>query len=686
MPNAVRALAPEVGDEPSEVDLLRAIADQLPSKLAYWDATLRCRFANQAYARWVGVAPDALVGGHLSESPLYAASRPCIEWALRGHTRALEQEVPAPGGGPPERGLVTCVPDVSGGVIRGFFVVVTDLTALNLAERALSESEERLRLTLEEAPIGMALVAPDGRFLSANHALGELVGYTPEELTGLTFQAITHPEDLGADLALLERLERGELQRYQLTKRYIRKGGGLVEVLLSVSALRGSDGVPRHYIAQIQDVTAQKRLERQQRFLAEVGPILASSLDVEETVTRVAELAVRDFADLCLVDVVGEDGSLHRVEVAARDPSLRWVCDVLGRLSPDRARPHLVWPVLASRRSMLLVRPTEETLVAVAQSEEHRRALLAVHARSILGVPLIAHDRLLGVIVLVSSEPRVFDAEDVRLAEELAQRAALSLDNAQLYLAACRATRARDEVLGVVAHDLRNPLHQIVLQAALLTRWEPEGRSRQAAAAISGAANRMNRLIQDLLDVTRIEAGRLSVDTVRADARGLVAQAVRALRPQAEAASVTLREELPEALPDVLADADRMAQVLENLVGNALKFTPPGGTVTVAAGRSAGRSGPDSVRAWRNTSVTEAGEGEVHFRVSDTGRGVPPEDLPRLFDRFWQAKRGERRGAGLGLPIAKGIVEAHGGRIGVESALGAGSTFWFSLPVAPTAP
>jgi signal transduction histidine kinase len=171
-------------------------------------------------------------------------------------------------------------------------------------------------------------------------------------------------------------------------------------------------------------------------------------------------------------------------------------------------------------------------------------------------------------------------------------------------------------------------------------------------------AARMNRLIQDLLDVARMEAGQLTLERARLAPAELTFEATEMQRPLATSSSLELRLDLAPNLPELWGDRHRLMQVFENLIGNAIKFTPPGGRITVAAAPR---------------------EREVVFSVADTGRGITPEGLTRVFDRFWQATRVDRQGAGLGLPITKGIVEAHGGRIWVESALGQGSTFFFSI-------
>lgn len=227
-----------------------------------------------------------------------------------------------------------------------------------------------------------------------------------------------------------------------------------------------------------------------------------------------------------------------------------------------------------------------------------------------------------------------------------------------------RALQTRDEVLGIVAHDLRNPLHSIGIQAALLRRRgpEPERRSQKPADTIQRAVARMNRLIQDLLDVSRMEAGRLSIAHARVSPARAVLDVVETQKHVAEALALALKLEVADDLPDVWADRHRLQQVLENLVSNSMKFTQRGGAITIGAAPR---------------------DGEVLFWVADTGIGLGPDEVSHVFDAFWQARKDARRGAGLGLAIVKGLVEAHGGRIWVESRPGTGSTFSFTIPTAP---
>jgi signal transduction histidine kinase len=225
--------------------------------------------------------------------------------------------------------------------------------------------------------------------------------------------------------------------------------------------------------------------------------------------------------------------------------------------------------------------------------------------------------------------------------------------------------RSREHVLGIVAHDLRNPLHRLMATAEMLEHPELEPQRRQSLLAVARrAATQMNRLISDLLDSAQVYSGRLSIERAPAAAVRVVEETIEMCAPLVEQAGVKLRMEVPQADLIIDADASRAQQALGNLVSNAVKFTPRGGRVVV-------RLRADGSR--------------IIYEVEDTGPGIAAERLPQLFDSFWQGTPGDRRGIGLGLAIAKGIVEAHGGRISVKSAIGKGSTFAFDLPRIETA-
>jgi signal transduction histidine kinase len=259
----------------------------------------------------------------------------------------------------------------------------------------------------------------------------------------------------------------------------------------------------------------------------------------------------------------------------------------------------------------------------------------------------------------IHADRPALDALDAELAA--AQRE-LASEHARLADALARAESAlgmRDEVLAIVAHDLRAPLNAVQTSAAFLMDVElSEPERRRLLGVIRRAASGMNHLIEDLLDVARMESGAFTIELQPLDFGSLAADVCEQFRPQATEARRTLECDVERDIPPVWLDRDRMSQVLVNLIGNALKFTPAGGSVTVR--------------------VRRQGEG-VSCAVTDTGVGIPPDELPHLFERFWQARRYRRGGAGLGLAIARGVVEAHGSVLEVQSELGRGSVFSFVL-------
>jgi signal transduction histidine kinase len=294
-------------------------------------------------------------------------------------------------------------------------------------------------------------------------------------------------------------------------------------------------------------------------------------------------------------------------------------------------------------------------------------ALMEEVSSNTLVAPLVGRNgRTMGVIQLWEKKEGKFNESDEAILTQLAQMCSVALENARLYKAAQEATRARDDLVAIVSHDLRNPVHTINMAAAFLLEIAPADdrrvTSRRQLEVIQRAANRANRLISDLLDVARIQAGGLAVEPASVEVRSLMQEAVDSATPLATANQLTLQRVAEDDVTTVFSDRDRVLQVFANLIGNAIKFTPKGGEITLRA---------------------ELAGGDVRFAVCDTGPGIPPEHLPHVFDRYWQAKSTAKLGTGLGLSIAKGIVEAHGGKIFVESEPGRGASFIFTLPVAP---
>jgi signal transduction histidine kinase len=285
-------------------------------------------------------------------------------------------------------------------------------------------------------------------------------------------------------------------------------------------------------------------------------------------------------------------------------------------------------------------------------------------ARALAIVPLTSGAQTLGALTLIGVDGRTFDEERQALAEKYAAVASGALANATLYGVAQRANRARDEVLSVVSHDLRNPISAIAMCARALDEAPPsdEAARKELLVTIRESTQWINRLIQDLLDVAVIESGKLSLQVREQEPAPLVLQARHMFEVEAADHDIRLDARIATNLPLLSADGARIVQALGNLLRNAIKFTPNGGNITVGV---------------------DARDARVQFWVSDSGPGIPVENQARLFDRYWQSSNGARvRGTGLGLSITKGIVDAHGGEIWVRSTPGEGSTFTFAIPAA----
>jgi signal transduction histidine kinase len=430
----------------------------------------------------------------------------------------------------------------------------------------------------------------------------------------------------------------------------------LLAVLLAVVI----DFVIRHVEANARAAAAALKelgaAEREQRILAELGAVLSPVL-YECSLNDVAPLVARHLADLVVFFIVQADGELQRVAAATRDPAQSWIADAMTSLRPSVRFDHPAREVVR-QRSPVIRQFVPEAAEQRAESPEHLRALRAMRLRSTMIVPLDIGDRCHGALGLASSSHE-YEESDLPLALEIGRRCALFVESARLHRSEQSAIKARDEVLAIVAHDLRNPLASMMFQLALLRRPPgEERRSMEPIETLEHAAQRMSRILQDLLEVATLESGRLELNRTRVSPAEVIAEVSRSQKEQVSWRKLMLRTEVASDLPDVWADRSRVLQVLENLIGNATKFTAEG-SISVGA-RVEG--------------------GEVVFWVADTGVGIAEEDLAHVFDRYWQARRRERSGAGLGLAIVRQIVQAHRGRLWVDSEVGSGSTFYFTLP------
>jgi PAS domain S-box-containing protein len=547
----------------------------------------------------------------------------------------------------------------------GASVYMRDISDRKRAEEALQLSEAKFAGIVSIAAEAIVSIDEAQRITFFNEAAERMFGYSRQEVLGRSHDILiperfrtTYREEVArfgeSPVAAQPMADRGETP-------CLRKDG--TEFLAEASISKLEVGGERVFNVVLRDVSERKQVERYLQLLARSGGVLSASLAHEQTVAAAAELGVQLLADYCCIDSIDEAGAIRRLASSHADPQRAELAQALAAYPVRPDRPHPLLRAIETQQPVLVADCSPEIVREWAQDEPHLQALRELAPCSCIAVPLLAHGRLLGGMIFISIRS-TYSPEDVSLAEELARRVALALDNARLYKDSQQAIRARDNVLRVVSHDLRNPLHTISLVSELLLDpslpQSSEQREKQLQI-IRRSTERMSHLVEDMLDAARIEAGALMLDPYHQSPSRLVKEAIELNRPAATARSLALEPEITEPLPPVYADRNRLLQVFSNLIGNAVKFTPEGGSITV---------------------VVEPDGDQVRFAVRDTGPGLSPEHQRHLFQPFWQARRDGRQGAELGLGIARGIVEKHGGRIWVESEEGAGTTVSFTLPAA----
>jgi len=410
-------------------------------------------------------------------------------------------------------------------------------------------------------------------------------------------------------------------------------------------------------------------------FLAEASTTLSVSLEYEATLTAIARLVVPRLADWCAVQIAGEDGVVTPVAITHTDPAKEaWARELTERYPSDPTAATGVPRVLRTGQADLYPDIADEVLIAAARDAAHLALLREVGMRSAMVVPLAARERVFGAVTLVSAESgRRYDADDLALAEDLAQRCAVAIENARLYREAREAVRARDEFLSIASHELRTPVTSIKGYAQMLLRLQTRdgagldpARLGRFVRTIDEASDRLGVLTNDLLDVSRIRLGELPLRLVPLDLAALAdATAARGRGPfdEGEETLHPVTVYVVGAPAPVPADPDRIEQVLSNLLANAAKYSPAGGPIDV---------------------TVEPVEGGVLLSVADRGIGLPPGETETIFEPFGRAANATRDklpGMGLGLAICRGIAERHDGRIWAESdGEGRGTTIRLFLP------
>lgn len=637
-PPAPRRPAASVKDRES-LRGLRATIQLAPIGIFHCDVDGRFLLANLRFAEILGVSPAQLLTRTLQEvvhsddlPDLIDVTRRLVTGEMLTHT-GERRLVHADGATAWVRLSLAPIQD-SAGQFAFLTGIADDVSADRREALAHREAEERLHAALLASAVGTYRWDFSTNVVECDETLAALFGFEAGEQvrTLEEFLERIHPEDRERVRAGCDRCAR-EAAIFEEEYRVVRADGDDRCVYDKGRTFADAEGRPSYMTGACTDVTDHRRTE----------------LELHATESRLHRIT-----DSGIVGVFYTQAD--QLITDANDAFLRMIGytreDLAARRLNGRELTAAAWRETANEKvaealSLGACGPWEQEFVA---RDGRSIPVLVAHAR--LDHP---RDHCIGISLDIS-ETKVAEQERERLLvrEQVARR------NAE------EAMQLRDEVLGVVAHDLRNPIHTILMSAsALIELTVPEEQRRRHIGIIRRTARAMDRLIRDLLDVRRMEAGTLEVRTDGVNVTDLVSEALESFESEARSRGLTLACDIAPDLPEVLGDHDRLGQVLSNLVGNAMKFTPRGGNVGIHAHH-----------------VND----HVEISVTDNGPGIPPQIISSVFNRFWQADKSSRSGAGLGLAIARGIVEAHGGHIWVESIVGHGTAFRFTVPCSDAGP
>jgi PAS domain S-box-containing protein len=567
---------------------------------------------------------------------------------------------------------------------------------MGIDAQEIFRSREGLDAVLDHVTDGVTVQDPAGRIAYANRAALPAIGFeSVEELLRSPTEEVLRRFELfdeaGKPFPLDQlpgrRALAGEAPPPVIVR--YRPAGAGEERYARVTArpIRGVDGTVEYVVNTFHDITELKRGEQALRFLVGAGVALSTSLDYEATLRTVARLAVPAVADWCVIDVVdGEGEPPRRVAVWHRDPAKRELAAELQAQFPsDPDANHGVAEVIRTRQPELVSELTAEQVTRTSRGPEHERLVASLGLRSYIIVPLIAGDRTVGAITLVAAESgRRFGPQELTIAELLARRAALAVENSRLYREAEEAVKARDSFLAMAAHELLTPLTVVRGYSQGLVRLVERRRDQPAAGGdtitieadrllrgahnVDASAQRLTRLIHELLDISRLQQGALELELAQLDLRELVGGVIDSARGQQEEgrypAGIRVRASLPDAPILGTWDGARLEHVLFNVLDNAMKYSLPETEIAVEV---------------------KAADEVASISVVDQGIGIPADQLEAIFEPFGRASNVANAGFpgfGMGLAIGREILQRHGGSIVAESdGPGRGARMTLQLPV-----
>jgi len=531
-------------------------------------------------------------------------------------------------------------------------------TAAEKARDLAEDARHRLERVLDNLPDAASVFDPEWRWTYVNPSAARILltlGVDPSQVIGkVLWDGLPALRGTRFETETLRAVRESTVVEYE-------------EYISALDAWTENSIVPLTGAVMVfsRDVTRRKREQQGAQLLGDASRVLASTLDYEKTLEAVARLAVGGLADWCAVDLADPDGKVRQVVVSHKDEAkIRWAKELNKRYPPDHSGPTGVGHVIRTGQAELYADISDAMLEAASRDAGHLTIMRELQIRSALIVPMIARGRTLGALTLISSvSGRRYDEADQALAMELATRAAIAIDNAQLYRSALAASESKSAFLATMSHELRTPLNAIIGYQSLLAEGI-DGRLNEPQliqlSRIRSSADHLLGLIDEVLTFSRVDAGKEMVRREEVHLAPIVAEALAMVTPLAESKGLKLRNQTADAA--LLTDGVKVRQILLNLLSNAIKFSDDGEIVV----RS--RLDRDSVAV----------------SIVDPGIGISAENVARIFDPFWQVEqRSTRRvgGTGLGLSVSRSLARLLGGDVSVESHVDRGSTFTVTLPV-----
>ncbi|WP_019501237.1 PAS domain S-box protein [Pseudanabaena sp. PCC 6802] len=689
---------PEHPPDASSKKFYTALADVMPVGVFYTDASCNCQYINQRLSQMIGMTLEAAMGGGWLKG-LYPEDRDRVahEWL-----HAIDREIPFESEFRLQRqdGSITWVFGQAiaegSGKDKIYIGTVTDISNHKSIEQALQQSETNFRAIFEKAAVGFSYSDLEGKIFLVNQKYADTLGYTTAELTSMRLQDITYPPDRNNDDSYFRQLLAGKIANYSIEKRFLRRDGSHIWVNLTMAPIQIDSSGTQYFISSIQDISDRKRADdaMRQQFEREqlVGAItrrVRKSLELEQILATTVEQARQVLqADRVLVCKIARSGTGLVVAESVSNP---WNSLLNTYFSAEAIPPECLQSYLEGHITYITDRKSDPILPCMSE------LMAKLQVEAILAVPIIQENESLWGLLIAHqcSRSRDWQAWEVTLQLQLADQLAIATKQSELYqqlqlelnerkraeeqlrqtndrlavtnIELARATRLKDEFLANMSHELRTPLNAILgMSEGLLEEgYAPlVEKQKKAINTIAKSGNHLLELINDILDLAKIEAGKLDLQIASVRLERLCDTSMTFIKQQAQKKNITLTTKISGDSEPVFMDERRMRQVLINLLSNAVKFTNEGGSVTL------------------EVSLDKA-KREINFNVIDTGIGIASKDIKKLFEAFVQIDSSLSRrhdGTGLGLALVRRIVEMHGGKVSVESEVGQGSKFQVNIP------